>query len=118
MGLFNVPVTLMNPDDPQRSMRVALLVDTGSTYMLLPPEIVGALGLPIREERPAQLASGERVLYGVGEVRVSLDDREFFSVFVAGPAGCPALLGAVTLEAFGLAVDPVNERLFPVVAQL
>jgi clan AA aspartic protease len=118
MGLFTVPVTLTNPDDPRTSMRVELLVDTGSTYMLLPPDVVAALGLPIREERPAELASGERVVHGVGEVRVGLGNREFFSVFVAGPTGCPALLGAVTLEAFGLAVDPVNERLFPVVAHL
>jgi predicted aspartyl protease len=100
MGLFNVPVMLTNPDDPQRSMVVEMLVDTGSTYLLLPPEVVAALGLPIREHRPAELASGERVVYGVGEVRVR-----------------PTLLGALTLKAFGLAADPVHQRIFPVTAR-
>jgi clan AA aspartic protease len=118
MGLFDVPVTLINPDDRQRAITIAMLVDTGSTYMLLPPEVVAALALPIREQREAELASGERVLYGVGEVRVRLFDREYANVFVAGPPGCPTLLGAFTLEAFGLAADPVHERIFPVVARL
>jgi len=86
--------------------------------MLLPAEVVTALGLAIREERPAELASGERVLYGVGVVHVVLDTREFPSIFVAGPPGCPALLGAVTLEEFGLGVDPVHRRLIPVVARI
>ena len=118
MGHFNVPVVLMNPADPQRSMRIDLLVDTGSTYTLLPPEIIAALDLRISEERPGELASGERITYGVGEMRVRLDDREFTSIFVAGPPGCPALLGVVTLEEFGLGVDPVHERLIPVVARI
>jgi clan AA aspartic protease len=118
MGHFTVPVTLTSPDDPRQSMLIELLVDTGSTYMLLPPEVVAALGLRISEERPGELASGERIRYGVGEVRVTLDDRQFPSIFVAGPAGCPALLGAVTLEEFGLGVDPVHRRLVPVVARI
>jgi clan AA aspartic protease len=99
-------------------MTLDLLVDTGATYMLLPPEVVAGLGLSIVEERPAELASGERVTYGVGSVWVRIDDRAFPTVFVAGPRGCPALLGAVTLEAFGLAADPVHQRLFPVLAHL
>ena|ERR1051325_356011 len=118
MGHFTVPVTLKNPDDGQRTMGLELLVDTGATYMLLPPQVVTALGLRISEERPGELASGERIVYGVGEVRVRLDGREFTCIFVAGPSGCPALLGTVTLEEFGLGVDPVHRRLIPVVARI
>jgi clan AA aspartic protease len=99
-------------------MTLDLLVDTGAIYMLLPEQVVTALGLSAVEERPAELASGERVMYGIGAVWVGLGGREFPTVFVAGPAGCPPLLGAVTLETFGLAVDPVHQRLFPVIAHL
>jgi clan AA aspartic protease len=118
MGIFTIPVTLIHPDDRQHSIGLELLVDTGATYMLLPPDVIARLGLQIIEERPAELASGERVMYGVGEVRVRIDDREHTTVFVAGPSGCSALLGAITLEAFGLAADPLHGRLFPVVAHL
>jgi hypothetical protein len=51
------------------------------------------------------------VVYGVGEVRIRLGRRERTAVFLAGPPGCPSLLGAFTLEAFSLAADPVNQRL-------
>jgi clan AA aspartic protease len=118
MGVFTVPVILVHPDRRDRSTAADLLVDTGATYTLLPPALVARLELPTLEERPAELASGERVTYRIGEVRVRLDDRELTTIFVAGPPGCPALLGAVTLEAFGLAADPVHRRLLPVVARL
>jgi aspartyl protease family protein len=118
MGHFNVPVTLMNPVEPLRSLQLDMMVDTGATYTVLPPDVVAALGLRISEEREGQLASGEHVMYGVGDLRVGLDGREIFSMFIAGPPGCPALLGVVTLEQFGLGVDPVHERLLPVVFRL
>ena len=114
MSTFSVPVTLIQPDDHAQSLTIDMRVDTGTTYMLLPPEVVEALGLAVVEHRVGQLASGERVTYGVGPIVVRLDDREFPAVFVAGPSGCPTLLGSFTLEAFGLAVDPMNERLFAV----
>jgi predicted aspartyl protease len=59
------------------------------------------------------LASGERVLYGMGEVRVRLGERERTTVFLTGPPGCYPLLGAFALEGFALAVDPVHPQLLP-----
>jgi len=49
---------------------------------------------------------------------VKLGTRERTTMFVAGPSGCPALLGALALESFGLAADPVHQRLLPVVGHL
>jgi clan AA aspartic protease len=118
MGTFSERVTLIHPDHRERSMTLDLLVDTGATYTLLPLDVVAQLGLPILEAQPAELASGERVTVRVGEVRVRLGERERTTMFVEGPAGRHLLLGAFTLEAFGLAADPVHQRLFPVVATL
>ncbi len=118
MSTFTVGATLMHPEHRERSAVLDLLVDTGATYTLLPAEVVAALQLPILEERPAELAGGERVVYGVGEVRIRLGERERTTVFLAGPPRCHPLLGAVTLEEFGLAADPLHQRLFPVPALL
>ena len=118
MGTFTVRVTLIHPQHRDRSVTVDPMVDTGATYTVLPADLVVQLGLATPEERPGELASGERVVHRVGEVRVRLDDREYTSPFVEGPSGCPVLLGAVTLQQFGLGVDPVHERLFPVVARI
>jgi clan AA aspartic protease len=111
MSTFTIRATLIHPDDRERSVTAEFLVDTGATYSLLPREIVDRLGLTTPEELSAVLASGERVVYGVGEVRVRLDGRERTAVSLAGPPGCRPLLDAFTLEVFALAADPVNQRL-------
>lgn len=113
MSTFTIRATLIHPDHRERSVTTDLLVDTGATYSMLPAEIVTRLGTTIQEEVPAVLASGERVVYGVGEVRVRFGERERTTVFLAGPPGSYPLLGAVTLEEFGLAADPVNRQLVP-----
>lgn len=118
MGTFAVRATLANPDRPERRLALDLVVDTGATYTLLPAEIVERLELATPRHRTVTLASGERVAYGVGQVTIDLNGEAWPTMFLAGPPGCPALLGAMTLEGFGLAPDPVNKRLVPVIGLL
>jgi aspartyl protease family protein len=113
MSTFAVRATLIHPEHRDRSVDAELLVDTGSTYILLPPELVARLGLPTPYQQRARLASGDLVTYRMGEVRVRLDVDERTTVFWAGPPGCRAILGAVALEEFGLAADPRERRLIP-----
>ena len=113
MSTFTIRATLIHPDHRERAVAANLVVDTGATYSLLPAEIVTRLGLATTEEWSAVLASGERVVYGMGEVRVRLGERERTTVFLAGPPGCYPLLGAFALEGFALAVDPVHQQLLP-----
>ena len=47
-----------------------------------------------------------------------LGTEELMTIFLAGPPGCYALLGAVTLEEFGLAPDPIKNILTPIVGLL
>lgn len=118
MSTFTVPATLANPTRPDLRFALDLLVDTGATYTLLPSEVVAELDLETPQERLAELASGERVTYRIGEVVLTLGNQRWTTIFLAGPPGCAALLGAVTLEQFGLAADPVHKRLVPVPALL
>ena len=118
MGVFTVPVTLSNPNRPDRRLTLHLIVDTGAVYTLLPAEVVQRLGLETPRRRRVTLANGEQVSYPVGAVDVGLNDEEWPTLFFAGPPGCLGLLGAMTLEGFGLAPDPVNKRLLPVVGIL
>jgi clan AA aspartic protease len=118
MSPFTVAVTLINPEHRGRSVKLDLLVDTGALYTLLPAEVVARLDLRATEDWQAQLASGERVVYPLGEVRLRLGARERTTMFVAGPSGCPALLGALALESFGMAADPIHQELVPVVGHL
>jgi aspartyl protease family protein len=113
MSTFIVPATLIHPEHRGRSVEAELLVDTGATYILLPPDLVARLELSTPYEDSAMLASGEPVMYPLGEVRVRLAGRELTTVFWAGPPDCSAVLGAVALEQFSLAVDPRGQRLIP-----
>ena len=111
MSTFTVTAMVMHPEHRERSMEVEFLVDTGATYILLPPNVVDRLGLEIRMQRRMMLASGEVGLWGLGDVRLRLNGEEHTTTFLAGPPGCRPLFGAYGLELFWLTVDPVHQRL-------
>lgn len=118
MSTFTIQAMLINPAQPDRSLVAELMVDTAATYTLLPMEIVAELSLSTLHDQPVELASGERVTYRLGQVLIGIDGRERVTPFLVGPLGARPLLGAVTLEEFALAPDPVHRRLVPVPALL
>lgn len=118
MGTFSVPALLANPAHPEQQLTLDLLVDTGATWTVLPAEVVARLGLETRGDRTVALASGDRVTYGAGQVTIQLDGEQLVTIFLAGPEGCLPLLGAVTLEEFGLAPDSVRQVLVRVAGLL
>ena len=113
MSTFAVEATLIHPEHRERTATAELLVDTGAFYSQLPPEIVERLELETEDDFEGVLASGEPVVYKLGEVRIRLGRRERTTTFLAGPPGCSPRLGSVTLGAFALAADPRHQRLVP-----
>ena len=113
MGTFTVTLGV---GDPQglRYEEVEAMVDSGAAYTVLPASILEGLGVAPHEDRGFVLADGHRVERGFGQTWMRLDGREAVSPVVFWDEGSLPLLGAVTLEIFGLAVDPVNGRLLPV----
>jgi clan AA aspartic protease len=110
MGHFRVTAQLTGPGG--RSEQVELLVDTGSTFLVLPRPLADRLGVEPRRQEPVVTAGGREEVWPVGEVRVAIDGREAPTPCFIAPSG-PALLGAVALESLLLAVDPVAKRLVP-----
>ena len=53
----------------------------------------------------------------MGEVRIRYNERVLTRLFMFGEDECLPLIGSDTLQGFGLAVDPVNHALIPVIAQ-
>ena len=113
MGTFHVPVAI---GDLQgiRFESVDALVDTGATYMRMPGSLLARLGVQPQESRPFRLADNREVNYEVGQAMVRMAGRTLFTIIIFGEEGSEPLLGAVTLEQFGLGVDPVARRLIPV----
>ena len=49
----------------------------------------------------------------IGQTIVRFEGLEFYTLVIFAAENEPSLLGVVTLEEAGLAVDPVNGRLIP-----
>lgn len=113
MACFEVSLEVGTPQGDSFEA-VQVLVDTGSFFTWLAPSLLARLGVVPSSRSPFQLADGRIVEKDMGETRVRLDGQERTTLVVFGNENAPALLGAYTLEGFGLAVDPVNQRLVPV----
>lgn len=112
MGTFNYTFSF-GPKDGSALEEVEGLVDTGSAYTVVPAPLLQRLGIVPQWSAFFELADGRREEYGMSEVRAVLDGEERTTICIFGTPDCQALLGAYTLEGFGLAADPVNGRLVP-----
>ncbi len=113
MGTFEVEFEVGDPEG-RRFERLRGLVDTGSSYLFVPREVLDRLGVSATRTRRFVLASGQRVDYDAAWVAVRLNDETNPVLCVFGDRGSQPLVGAMVLETFGLGVDPLNERLVPV----
>ena len=112
MGLFSYPFSF-GPKDGLILEEVEGLVDTGSSYTVVPAPMLERLGIAPQWSAVFELADGRQEEYGMGEVRARLNGAERTTICIFGAPDCQILLGAYTLEGFGLAADAVNGRLVP-----
>ena len=113
MGTFAVTVAVGSAD--RRTFReVEALVDTGATFTWLPSNLLLEMGHRAVMRRPFEMADGRVVERDIGEVPVQIGDDVLTTICVFGDEGTQPVLGAVTLEQFLLAPDPVHKILLPV----
>jgi clan AA aspartic protease len=115
MGTFNVALGVADRFR-ERYVTVDALVDTGSTYTSLPESLLDDLGIERLETRRFELGDNRVVEYSVGETRVRIEGREKTVPVMFAPDDTVPLVGAATLGILGLGVDPVEEKLVPVIA--
>ena len=116
MGLTYVDGVVRGPSG--REVSVRLLVDSGAMYSLVPTPVWEDIGLKPVREMTFTLADGTAVERRIGECRLSLPHGAFHTPVILGEAGDEALLGAVTLEIFGLILHPFSRTLEPMRAML
>ncbi len=112
MGTFKAAVEIGDPQGA-RFRALEATVDTGATYTLIPAALLRELAVPVLERRPFELADGRVADHDVGETKIRIDGRVVTTLVTFGDPGAGPVLGAYTLEGFGLAVDPVRRRLVP-----
>ena len=112
--MTQVRVRVVNLADPGRGADVAMVVDSGAIFSVVPGDVLRRIGVRPRATHVLGLADGRNVRRQVADVRFELGGRVGAAPVVFGRRGDASLLGVVTLEALGLRLDPLRRRLEPV----
>ena len=113
MGITSLTLEIGNPARPDVTELVECLVDSGAVYSVVPSAVLERLGIaPLVEER-FRLADGSSVTRRKGIALFKYGDRVGGADVIFGEARDAQLLGALTLEALGLTLDPLRRELKP-----
>lgn len=118
MGLTHVKARVANPEKPDSPITVEFLVDSGAVYTLVPAGVLEELGLQPHSRREFVLANGEVVTRDLGSAVFEYQGQRGDSLVIFGQEGDEPLLGATTMEGFGLILDPFRRELKPIPMRL
>lgn len=113
MGLTFVTVRVGNPANGGPGEDVSCLVDSGAVYSLIPATVLRKLGVEPHSTREFVLANGEVIHRRLATATFEYQGQRGDSMVIVGEPGDDPLLGATTLEGFGLVLDPFRRELRP-----
>lgn len=114
MGLTTLKVEVGNPATPEVVETVEFLIDSGAIYSVVPTSVLEKLGIKPLTEEEFRFANGETIKRKKGVALFKYDKRIGGADVIFGEAGDSNLLGAFTLEALGLMLDPLKRKLKPI----
>jgi len=112
MGITVLNVEVANPADPDNSRSIEFLVDSGA-HSVVPTDILNDLGIKPSGIQHYRLADGTKIERKKGVASFRYQERFGGSSVIFGEPGDLTLLGVVTLEDLGLALDPLKHELLP-----
>ncbi len=113
MGLTFLQLEVANPARPEVTKPVEFLIDSGAIYSVVPAAILEELGIKPLAEQSFRLADGSKIVRKKGTAVFKYLDQIGGADAIFGEPGDSTLLGAFTLEALGLALDPLRRELMP-----
>jgi predicted aspartyl protease len=112
MSITFLKVKVINPEQPKRSEECEFLVDSGTVYSVVPQEILKSLGIKSTSFQEFILANSEVVRKPVGNAYFEYAGKIRAAPVIFGDKGV-FLLGATTIEALGMILDPIRRQLKP-----
>jgi predicted aspartyl protease len=113
MGVTTLLIEVANPAKPSVTERVEFTVDSGAVYSVVPAPVLRKLGIrPIKRET-FRLANGSTIVRRKGGAFFKFRDYVGVADVIFGEKGDATLLGALSLEALGLSLDPIRRELKP-----
>ena len=111
MGITFLEMEVGNPADPEVTEKVEALVDSGATYSVVPTPVLERLGIKPLAEQQFRLADGRKIVRKKGVALFHSGERVGGADVIFGEEGDSVLMGVFTLEALGLALDPLKREL-------
>jgi clan AA aspartic protease len=113
MGLTTLEIEVGNPAKPEVTEKIEFLVDSGAVYSVVPAAILKRLGIKPLASQEFRLADGSKIVRKKGVALFRHRRRVGGADVIFGENGDSNLLGALTLEALGLSLDPLRRKLKP-----
>ncbi|MCY3023474.1 MAG: aspartyl protease family protein, partial [Planctomycetota bacterium] len=102
-----------NPAQPEVTERLEFLIDSGVVHSVVPAPVLERLGIKPLAQQEFRLADGSKIVRRKGCAVFRYKDQVGGADVIFGEEGDSVLLGAFTLEALGLSLDPLRRELKP-----
>jgi clan AA aspartic protease len=113
MGPTVLELEVANPARPEIAEKVEFLIDSGANYSVVPSVVLERLGIRPLAQQEFRLTDGSRITRKKGAAVYKYDERAGGADAIFGEEGDCNLLGAFTLAALGLFLDPFRCELKP-----
>ena len=111
LGLTSLEIEVGNPATPEVTEKIDLLIDSGAIYSVIPARVLERLGIRPLAEQEFRLADGSKIARRKGIALFRYGERVGGADVIFGEDEDSQLLGAFTLEALGLSLDPLRRQL-------
>ena len=112
MSITFLKVKVINPEQPKKCEKCEFLVDSRAVYSVVPQNILKKLGIKSTSFEEFILANGEVLKKPIGNAYFEYENKIRAAPVVFGDKGI-FLLGATTIEALGMILDPIRRELKP-----
>lgn len=113
MGVTSLTIGVANPSRPAVTERLQFIVDSGAIYSVVPAPVLRRLKIRSLKRETFRLANGTTIVRRKGGALFKFQDYVGVADVIFGEQGDATLLGALTLEALGLSLDPIRRELKP-----
>ena len=113
MGITTAILKVKANRKAKKFENIEFLVDSGAVYSLVPGKILDKLKIETYREMSFSLADGTSIKRSLGDAYFEFENIGGAATVIYGEEGDKPLLGATTLEALGLVLNPFTRTLYP-----
>ena len=113
MSLLFLKLEVGNPANPDTTLEIEFLLDSGAVYSVVPLPVLEKLGIRPVSEETFRLEDGSEHIRNKGFAFFKYKNRAGCADVIFGEEGDCCILGNFTLEALGLSLDPLKREIKP-----